>query len=211
MLPPASRAISDRLSRAILMLSLAQIISICFEIDSISMRLKSWRRHRERIVIGILWGSVVAKINMTWAGGSSRVFKRALKAAVLSIWTSSMIYILYKLCAGIYLTFSRSSLIWSTLLLDAPSISNTSTALPEVISLQDLHTLHGTGAGPSLQFIAFANIRATVVFPVPLGPENRIAWATRPNEIALVKVRVTCSCLITWSKVCGRYLRARTR
>ncbi len=38
-----------------------------------------------------------------------------------------------------------------------------------------------------MQFIAFASIRATVVLPVPRGPENRIAWATRPDEIALVK------------------------
>jgi hypothetical protein len=35
-----------------------------------------------------------------------------------------------------------------------------------------------------------AKIRATVVFPVPLGPENKMAWATRPAEIALVNVRV---------------------
>ena len=39
--------------------------------------------------------SVVANINITWAGGSSNVFNKALKAEVDNIWTSSMMYILY--------------------------------------------------------------------------------------------------------------------
>ena len=35
-------------------------------------------------------GSVVANMNFAWSGGSSRVFKRALKASLVSMWTSSM-------------------------------------------------------------------------------------------------------------------------
>jgi hypothetical protein len=35
------------------------------------------------------FGSVVARTNTTWAGGSSSVFSRALDAAVESMWTSS--------------------------------------------------------------------------------------------------------------------------
>ena len=93
--------------------------------------------------------------------------------------------------SGMYFTFSRKSLIWSTLLFEEPSISKTSTALPEVISLQDLQSLQGFRVGPLSQFMAFAKMRATVVFPVPLGPYNKIAWATRPAEIALVNVWVT--------------------
>ncbi len=49
---------------------------------------KDWQR--ERIVAGTLWVSVVAKMKITWAGGSSRVFRSALKASRVSMWTSSM-------------------------------------------------------------------------------------------------------------------------
>ncbi len=45
------------------------------------MRLKSNRWQRESTVIGILCGSVVAKMNLTWAGGSSNVLSSALKGA----------------------------------------------------------------------------------------------------------------------------------
>ena len=54
------------------------------------MRRKSNRWQRERIVAGTFCGSVVAKMNLTCGGGSSSVFSRALKAAVVSMWTSSM-------------------------------------------------------------------------------------------------------------------------
>ena len=46
---------------------------------------KSYRWQRERTVTGILFGSVVAKKNLTCGGGSSSVFKRALKAPVESM------------------------------------------------------------------------------------------------------------------------------
>ena len=36
--------------------------------------------------------------------------------------------------------------------------------------------------------------KAMVVLPVPLGPVNRMAWATRSDVMALAMVRVTCSC-----------------
>ena len=42
-------------------------------------------------VIGILLASVVARIKITYAGGSSRVLSKALNAPVESICTSSMI------------------------------------------------------------------------------------------------------------------------
>ena len=38
----------------------------------------------------ILCFSVVARMKMAWAGGSSRVFRKALNAAEESMWTSSM-------------------------------------------------------------------------------------------------------------------------
>jgi hypothetical protein len=87
-------------------------------------------------------------------------------------------------------------------------------ALPDVISVQDLHSLHGTADGVSLlasQFTVLARILATVVFPVPLGPEKRMAWARRPEVMALARVVVTWACPTTSSKVWGLYFLARTR
>jgi hypothetical protein len=42
------------------------------------------------MVTGSLCGSVVAKMNLTWGGGSSSVLSRALKALAESMCTSSM-------------------------------------------------------------------------------------------------------------------------
>ncbi|MCH9612635.1 MAG: hypothetical protein S4CHLAM102_11270 [Chlamydiia bacterium] len=60
--------------------------SIC----SRERRVRSNRWQRLRIVGRILCASVVAKKNFTLAGGSSRVFKRALNASFVNICTSSM-------------------------------------------------------------------------------------------------------------------------
>jgi len=46
------------------------------------------------IVADIFCGSVVARTNTTWDGGSSSVFSRAASAALLSMWTSSRMYTL---------------------------------------------------------------------------------------------------------------------
>ena len=54
------------------------------------MRLKSKRCTRERMVSGILFTSVVAKMNLTCGGGSSSVFRSALNASFVSMCTSSM-------------------------------------------------------------------------------------------------------------------------
>ena len=54
------------------------------------MRRKLKRWHRDRMVSGTSWTSVVAKTKTTRGGGSSRVLRRALKAAVDNMWTSSM-------------------------------------------------------------------------------------------------------------------------
>ncbi len=59
-------------------------------ISPASMRRRSNRWQRDRMVTGTLRISVVAKMNFTCAGGSSSVFRSALKAAVLSMCTSSM-------------------------------------------------------------------------------------------------------------------------
>ena len=66
-------------------------IFILSEISSGESRWKSNRWHRETIVVGSLWISVVAKMKTTWGGGSSKIFKNALNAPVESMWTSSTI------------------------------------------------------------------------------------------------------------------------
>ena len=51
-------------------------------------KLNCW--HLDFIVAGTFCSSVVAKMNTTYSGGSSIVFKSALKAEVESMWTSSI-------------------------------------------------------------------------------------------------------------------------
>ena len=53
--------------------------------DSAEMRRKSNRWQREWMVSGTFCGSVVARMNTTWLGGSSSVFNSALNAAVESM------------------------------------------------------------------------------------------------------------------------------
>ena len=47
-------------------------------------------------------GSVVHRMKMTYSGGSSSVFRSALNAAVLSIWTSSMMKTFFFPSVGVY-------------------------------------------------------------------------------------------------------------
>ena len=61
------------------------IYSTRWAMSSGPMRVKSYRWQRERMVAGTFWISVVARMKMTWAGGSSSVFSSALKAAEMCI------------------------------------------------------------------------------------------------------------------------------
>ncbi len=100
MLPSARRAMSVSASASCAIFSTAQIFSSCEAISRTSRRLKLNRWQREIIVAGTLCGSVVANTRYTCAGGSSRVFSSALNACGVSMWTSSMMYILERLCEG---------------------------------------------------------------------------------------------------------------
>ena len=62
----------------------------------------------------------------------------------------------------------------STPVFDAASTSKKSRCLPIFISLQLLHSSHGTDTGDSFdeQFKHFANILAIVVLPTPRVPAN---------------------------------------
>src|SRR5579859_7755380 len=93
---------------------------------------------------------------------------------------------------------------------EAASISITSSEVPAAISLQESHSPHGSAVGPFAQFMAFARIRAAVVFPTPRAPEKIYACATRLFLIALASVDVTWDCPTRSLKVCGRHLRAMT-
>src|SRR5688572_9275979 len=73
------------------------------------------------------------------------------------------------------------------------------------------HTPQGVAVGPFSQHSALARTRAAVVLPTPRAPQKRKAWCTRPRANAFASVRVTCSCPTISAKLCGRYLRARTR
>ena len=61
----------------------------------------------------------------------------------------------------------------STELLDAASISITSSELAEAIVTHDSQTPHGETVGPCSQFSEAARIFAIEVLPVPREPTNR--------------------------------------
>ena len=128
---------------------------------------------RDKIVGGSFIGSVVAKINLTYSGGSSSVFKSALNASLVSMWTSSMMKILKRAIFGLYFVCSISPLISSIFRLLAASISMISICLFSFAVIQFSHTSHGVEVGPFSHTKDFAKIRAVEVFPLPLSPENR--------------------------------------
>ena len=70
----------------------------------------------------------------------------------------------------------------STPVWDAASSSKTSSNLSSKISLQLTHSLQGseTGLSKDEQFNPIASILAIVVFPTPLIPVNKKAWAIFP-------------------------------
>ena len=113
-------------------------------------------------------------MKIAYAGGSSKVFKNALKAAAESIWTSSIIYTLYFPIWGGMRTISVRFLISSTELLDAASNSCMQYDRPSENERHDSHWPHGSISSDGLrQLMDLAKILAEVVLPTPLGPQNR--------------------------------------
>ena len=151
---------------------------------------------------------VVAKINTTCEGGSSKVKSNALKALVLSIWTSSIIYTLYLDVIGDSFTLSIISLIWSTPVFDAASISYIS--LFKLKLLQISQFKQGLPFVLSKQLIAFANIFAVLVLPVPLGPENIYAWEILLLIMLSFSKVIILFCPTISSNVLGRYFLYKT-
>ena len=138
---------------------------------SILLKLCFW--HRDSMVAGTLFSSVVASINIRCSGGSSIIFSKALNAEFESIWTSSIIYTRFLNVAGEYITSSRRDLTSSTLLFEAASISTISRAVPSSIARQEAHFPHGFPFCGFSQLTALARILAQVVLPVPLVPTKR--------------------------------------
>src|SRR5438876_962056 len=93
---------------------------------------------------------------------------------------------------------------------EEPSISRTSSELPAAISWQLSQVPSGLTVGPFAQLSAFAKIRAVEVFPMPRGPTNRYACASRFCATAFLSVRETWACPTRSSNVCGRYFLAKT-
>ena len=74
---------------------------------------------------------------------------------------------------GAKATRSRSSRMSSTELLDAASISITSSDVAAAIATHDSQRPHGSTVGPRSQFRQAARIFAIEVLPVPREPTNR--------------------------------------
>ena len=112
-------------------------------------------------------------MNRTCGGGSSSVFSSAFHAALESMWHSSTMYILKRELAGLNSTDSMMGFTSSTLLWEAASSSVTSSDLPAAISRQFTHSPHGSTPFGLWQLSAFANMRESVVLPMPRGPMKR--------------------------------------
>jgi hypothetical protein len=88
--PSAARAMAASASASAATPSAWQMLCRCAISLPDSTRRKSKRWQRDRIVTGTLRISVVANTNLACGGGSSSVFRKALKAAADSMCTSSM-------------------------------------------------------------------------------------------------------------------------
>src|SRR6516162_1868728 len=97
----------------------------------------------------------------------------------------------------------------STELLEAASISITSSELARAIDWQDSQRPHGSLVGPRSQLRHAARILAIEVLPVPREPTNRYAWWTLPRSTALRSVRTTVSWPTPAANVRGRCLQYR--
>jgi len=123
-------------------------------------------------------------MNFTCGGGSSRVFKRALKECDESMCTSSMMKILKRLLSGRCAT----GLHQVAHLIDLGVRGAVDFENVESRALADLLAV---GAGVArlrrralLAVEALASSRAVVVLPTPRGPVKRKACATRPAAMA---------------------------
>jgi len=125
--------------------------------------------------------------------------------------TSSIIYTLYLPTCGGMRTCSTRFRISSTELFEAASSSWILKETDLLNERQDSHLSHASTILTGLrQLIVFARIRAQVVFPTPLGPQNKKACASWLLRMAFCKVEVIDCCPTTVSNVAGLYFLADT-
>jgi hypothetical protein len=99
-----------------------------------------------------------------------------------------------------------SSLILSTCVLLAASISTKSNVFHSFISLQASQLLQGFSHS-HVQFMAFAKILAVDVLPVHLGQKNIYDEESLFCSLSAFKISFTCSCHTTELKSFGLYFR----
>ncbi len=99
-----------------------------------------------------------------------------------------------------------SSLILSTWVLLAASISTKSNVLQLSINLQFSHSLQGFSHS-QVQLIAFAKILAVEVLPVHLGQKKTYEELSLSCFTSAFKISFTCSCPTIVSKLFGLYFR----
>ena len=159
------------------------------------MRRKSKRWQRERMVAGILWASVVAKMNLTCGG---RLLQR-LEQGVERRRREHVDFVDdvdLEAAAGRGGTaaFSRGSRTLSTPLLLAPSISMTSTSSPPAMARQVSQCAAGRRrSGRGSQLRALARMRAVVVLPTPRGRRRGRRGRRGRCRSALRSAWTTCS------------------
>src|SRR5688572_19225009 len=94
----------------------------------------------------------------------------------------------------------------------AASISITSSARPSRMETQAPQASHGSPSAPrAVQLMALARMRAVDVLPVPRGPTNRYAWASRSPVTARRSVVKIGSWPTSSPKRCARKRRYRAR
>lgn len=96
----------------------------------------------------------------------------------------------------------------STPVLEAASISMTSSAESVSMARHDSQVPQGVVVGPCTQLRARAITRAVVVLPTPRMPVNRYAGATRLCAMAADSVFFKMSWPTRSARMVGRYLRA---
>ena len=137
-------------------------------------------------MIGILFGSVVAKKNLTCSGGSSSVFSRALKAPggehvhfvdVVDLEPGPA-----RPQAGVLpeLADRLDAVVAGAVDLDDVDV------LPDGDRLADVANVAGLSVGPCTQFRHLAKIRAIDVLPTPRVPLEQVSVrdAVHPDRVA---------------------------
>ena len=127
---------------------------------------------RLRMVGSTSCGSVVANTKTTCSGGSSNVLSSAAEASLVSMCTSSRMYMRVRpgLASAVVAMRSRMS---SMRRLDAASSSVTSNELPASTATHESHTPQGSPSAGFVQLRTLARMRAVEVLPVPRGPLKR--------------------------------------